>query len=145
MLKTVEELQTLIENEPKYGGCGIDLPSGKCIGTTSGGWQPLLYQSPEDNNPTNLTWTEALALFNKEMRTVHYNKPSTTRILREGRILKANTFDTAKGCYANAASAQSSYHAAIKRLGYPIAARVFNGDMYLIKINPNKEDNHDNN
>lgn len=99
MLKTVEELQTLIENEPKYGGCGIDLPSGKCIGTTSGGWQPLLYQSPEDNNPTNLTWTEALTLFNKEMRTVHYNKPSTTRILREGRILKANTFDTAKGCY----------------------------------------------
>lgn len=99
MLKTVEELQTLIENEPKYGGCGIDLLSGKCIGTASGGWQPLLYQSPEDNNPTNLTWTEALALFNKEMRTVHYNKPSTTRILREGRILKANTFDTAKGCY----------------------------------------------
>lgn len=99
MLKTVEELQTLIENEPKYEGCGIDLPSGKCIGATSGGWQPLLYQSPEDNNPTNLTWTEALALFNKEMRAVHYNKPSTTRILREGRILKANTFDTAKGCY----------------------------------------------
>ena len=99
MLKTVEELQTLIENEPKYEGCGIDLPSGKCIGTTSGGWQPILYQSPEDNNPTNLTWTEALALFNKEMRAVHYNKPSTTRILREGHILKANTFDTAKGCY----------------------------------------------
>lgn len=99
MLKTVEELQTLIENEPKYEGCGIDLPSGKCIGTTSGGWQPILYQSPEDNNPTNLTWTEALALFNKEMRAVHYNKHSTTRILREGHILKANTFDTAKGCY----------------------------------------------
>lgn len=99
MLKTVEELKTLIENEPKYEGCGIDLPSGKCIGTTSGGCQPLLYQSPEDNNPTNLTWTEALALFNKEMRAVHYNKPSTTRILREGHILKANTFDTAKGCY----------------------------------------------
>lgn len=37
--------------------------------------EPLLYQSPKDN------------------------KPSTTRILREGRILKANTFDTAKGCY----------------------------------------------
>ena len=99
MLKTVEELKTLIENEPKYEGCGIDLPSGKCIGTTSGGWQPLLYQSPEDNNPTNLTWTEALALFNKEVRTVHYNKPSTTRILREGLILKANNFDTVKGHY----------------------------------------------
>lgn len=46
----------------------------------------------------------------------------------------------APGEYANASSAQSSYHAAIKRLQYPIAARVFNGDMYLIKINPNKED-----
>lgn len=46
----------------------------------------------------------------------------------------------APGEYANASSAQSSYHAAIKRLHYPIAARVFNGDMYLIKINPNKED-----
>ena len=42
---------------------------------------------------------------------------------------------------SNASSAQSSYHAAIKRLGYPIAARVLNGSMYLIKINPTKEDN----
>jgi hypothetical protein len=47
----------------------------------------------------------------------------------------------APGEYANASSAQSSYHAAIKRLRYPIAARVLNGDMYLIKINPAKEDN----
>lgn len=47
----------------------------------------------------------------------------------------------APGEYANARSAQSSYHAAIKRLGYPIAARVLNGIMYLIKINPTKEDN----
>ena len=47
----------------------------------------------------------------------------------------------APGEYLNVHSAQSSYHAAIKRLRYPIAARVFNGDMYLIKINPNKEDN----
>lgn len=46
----------------------------------------------------------------------------------------------APGEYANATSAQSSYHTAIKRLGYPIAARVFNGDMYLIKISPDKED-----
>lgn len=45
------------------------------------------------------------------------------------------------GEYSNVASAQSSYHAAIKRLGYPIAARVFNGDIYLIKISPTKEDN----
>ena len=47
----------------------------------------------------------------------------------------------APGEYANASSAQSSYHAVIKRLRYPIAARVLNGDMYLIKINPAKEDN----
>lgn len=46
----------------------------------------------------------------------------------------------APGEYANARSAQSSYHMAIKRLGYPIAARVLNGDMYLIKLNPVKED-----
>ncbi len=46
----------------------------------------------------------------------------------------------APGEYANAASAQSSYHAAIKRLHYPIAARVFNGDMYLIKISPAKKE-----
>lgn len=45
------------------------------------------------------------------------------------------------GEYSNASSAKSSYHAAIKRLGYPIAARVLNGSMYLIKINPTKEDN----
>lgn len=46
----------------------------------------------------------------------------------------------APGEYLNTRSAQSSYHAAIKRLRYPIAARVFNGDMYLIKISPNKGD-----
>lgn len=46
----------------------------------------------------------------------------------------------APGEYANASSAQGSYHAAIKRLHYPIAARVFNGDMYLIKISPAKEE-----
>lgn len=46
----------------------------------------------------------------------------------------------APGEYANAASAQSSYHAAIKRLRYPIVARTFNGDMYLIKISPVKKE-----
>lgn len=46
----------------------------------------------------------------------------------------------APGEYANAASAQNSYHAAIKRLHYPIAARIFNGDMYLIKISPAEEE-----
>lgn len=48
----------------------------------------------------------------------------------------------APGEYANASSAQSSYAAAIKRLGYPIAARVLNGDMYLIKISPVKKENN---
>lgn len=46
----------------------------------------------------------------------------------------------APGEYANASSAQSSYHVAIKRLGYPIAARVLNGDMYLIKISSAKKE-----
>ena len=68
MMKTVEELQNLIYENPKYDGCAIDLPNGKCIGTTSGGCQPLLYQSPEDNNPINLTWDEALVLYNKELK-----------------------------------------------------------------------------
>lgn len=99
MLKTVEELQNLIYENPKYGGCGIDLPSGKFIGTTSGGCQPLLYQNPEDDYSTELTWTEALDLYNKELRAVHYNEPETTRMLREGTIIKVNNFYTAKGCY----------------------------------------------
>lgn len=68
MLKTVDELKALIENDPTYDGCAVDLPSGKCIGTTSGGWQPLLYQNLEDDYPTNLTWEEALALYNEENR-----------------------------------------------------------------------------
>lgn len=46
----------------------------------------------------------------------------------------------APGEYANTSSAQSSYHVAIKRLGYPIAARVLNGDMYLIKISSAKKE-----
>lgn len=99
MLTSVEELKNLIYENPKYDGCGIDLPSGKCIGTTSGDWQPLLYQNPEDNYPTELTWTEALALYNKELRAVQYNEPETTRMLREGKIIKVNNFYTAKGYY----------------------------------------------
>lgn len=35
----------------------------------------------------------------KELRAIQYNEPETTRMLREGTIIKANTFDTAKGCY----------------------------------------------
>lgn len=99
MLKTVKELQNLIDENPKYGGCGIDLPSGKFIGTTSGGWQPLLYQSPEDDYSTELTWTEALDLYNKELRDAQCDEPETIRMLREGTIIKANHFDTAKGFY----------------------------------------------
>lgn len=45
------------------------------------------------------------------------------------------------GEYANIRSAQSSYHGAIKRLGYPIVARAINGDLYLIKLDMyHKED-----
>lgn len=69
MLNTINELMELIENDPTYDGCGIDLPSGKCIGTTSGGWQPLLYKNPEDQNPKRLSWDEAFALYNKEHST----------------------------------------------------------------------------
>lgn len=46
------------------------------------------------------------------------------------------------GEYSNASSAQSSYHAAIKRLGYPIAARILNGDMYLIKLEIYDKEEH---
>lgn len=47
-----------------------------------------------------------------------------------------------EGEYANASSAQSSYHNAIKRLGYPIAARILNGDMYLIKLEIYDKEEH---
>lgn len=64
-LKTVKELQELIENNEVYNGCAIDLPTGQCIGTTSGGWQPLLYINDEDRCPKSLTWEEALKIYNK--------------------------------------------------------------------------------
>lgn len=47
-----------------------------------------------------------------------------------------------EGEYANASSAQSSYHNAIKRLGYPIEARILNGDMYLIKLEIYDKEEH---
>ena len=47
-----------------------------------------------------------------------------------------------EGEYANASSAQSSYHNAIKRLGYPIAARILNGDIYLIKLEIYDKEEH---
>lgn len=67
MLNTVEELSNLIENDPAFDGCAVELPSGRILGTTSGGWQPLLYQNLEDTEPINLTWDEALSLYNKEL------------------------------------------------------------------------------
>lgn len=55
-----------------------------------------------------------------------------------------NSGETAMKCvlspgeYANLTSAQSSYHSAIKRLKYPVAARVLNGNLYLIRVEPVK-------
>ena len=66
MLNSIKDLWNVIENDPTYDGCAVDLPSGKCIGTTSGGWQPVLYSSPEDDHPTHITWEEALKLYNEE-------------------------------------------------------------------------------
>lgn len=51
----------------------------------------------------------------------------------------------APGEYANTDSAQASYYNAVKRLHYPIAVRIINGDMYLIKINPIKKENNNDN
>lgn len=53
-----------------------------------------------------------------------------------------NSGETAMKCvfaedeYSNLKSAQSSYRAAIRRLGYPIAARTMNGSLYLIHLDP---------
>lgn len=66
MLNTIKDLWNVIENDPTYEGCAVDLPSGKCIGTTSGGWKPVLYSSPEDDHPTCITWEQALKIYNEE-------------------------------------------------------------------------------
>lgn len=63
-LNTVKELSDLIESNDKYDGCAIDLPDGRCIGTTSGGWQPLLFLNDKDKYPQSLTWDEALSIYN---------------------------------------------------------------------------------
>ena len=42
------------------------------------------------------------------------------------------------GEYSNIRSAQSSYHGAIRRLGLPIKARILAGDLYLIKVDPDR-------
>lgn len=47
------------------------------------------------------------------------------------------------GEYSNMVSAQATYHKAVKRYKCPVAVRVLNGDLYLIKIRPSKEDNHE--
>lgn len=43
------------------------------------------------------------------------------------------------GEYKNISSAQSSYHISIRRMGYPIIARTYKGDLYLVKLEPYKE------
>lgn len=65
MLKTISELQNLILNDETYGGCAIDLPNGWIIGTTSGGFQPVLYRFPENDRSDRLSWKDALELYNK--------------------------------------------------------------------------------
>lgn len=74
-LNTIEELQKLIENNEVYGGCAIDLPTGGCIGTTSGGFQALFYTNDEDHFPIRITWEKALAIYNKAVtqKTLVYN------------------------------------------------------------------------
>lgn len=42
------------------------------------------------------------------------------------------------GEYASIRSAQSSYHGAVRRLGLPIKVRVLAGDLYLIKVDPDR-------
>lgn len=42
------------------------------------------------------------------------------------------------GEYATTRSAQSSYHSAIKKMGVPVKARILSGDLYLIKVDPDK-------
>lgn len=63
---TIEELKTLIESNPDYDGCAIELPSGKLIGTTSGGFLPLLYKNTEDIYPCLITWEEAATIYSEE-------------------------------------------------------------------------------
>lgn len=65
MLNTISELQNLIENDETYCGCGIDLPNGMFLGTTSGGFQPLLYKNIEDDEPKRISWKAALKLYNE--------------------------------------------------------------------------------
>lgn len=42
------------------------------------------------------------------------------------------------GEYAHTRSAQSSYHNAIKKMGVPVKARILAGDLYLIRVDPDK-------
>lgn len=74
-LNTIKELQELIKNDDTYNGCAVVLPNGQCIGTTSGGWQPLLYINDEDRGPRRITWEEALTIYNKAVtqRTLVYD------------------------------------------------------------------------
>lgn len=74
-IKTIKELQNTILNNTKYGGCAIDLPDGSCIGTTSGGFQPLYYINEDDRTPQSITWGKALQIYNQAVskKTVVYD------------------------------------------------------------------------
>ena len=41
--------------------------------------------------------------------------------------------------YSSPQSAACSYRSAIRSMRYPIAARILNGDLYLIKVSPAKQ------
>jgi hypothetical protein len=91
MLNTIKELSDLMLKTMEETGDVIHLPNGQFLGTTSGGWTPLLYYNEADTIGHAVTWSEALAIYN--------GTTDEADLLRYGEYLKVNTFETDEGCY----------------------------------------------
>lgn len=90
-LKTKAQFLAKIEDD-----CFIRNSDGTAIGSTSGGFSPLFYHSDEDNIGTLIqSWDKAYELYIE-----HNTKRSlSSELLRYGKILKVNNFNTDRGYY----------------------------------------------
>lgn len=76
--------------------CSIRNSDGTEIGSTSGGFSPLFYKNAADLEGEPLKdWDEAYALYIQHNSKRHLGQD----LLRYGKILKVNNFQTEKGYY----------------------------------------------
>lgn len=90
-IKTKKQFLEYIEKN-----CFLTNSDGTAIGSTSGGFQPLFYYCEQDNTGVPIEdWDEAYRIYLDHNRKHNFGQD----LLRYGKIIKVNNFQTEKGYY----------------------------------------------